>query len=1534
MKKITLFLFITLLSSNILFGQSFSKDKAKFPKELGKFLALYDGQLSREFMKEFEPMILTGQIPDAYFSKLVETCNLMESKKLKPYPEFYNYTFSVFSFVKTGQPAKSFHTWHESVDKMLDGRNLTKFKDFIGVCAKFFSENILNDSRTYLWRVRGGDYEFQYGKDGPEISFTNVTLTCHIINNDVNTKEEKPYKDSAVIYNTSGLFELQKERWVGQGGKVTWEKVGLPAKETFATLNNYRVSLKKTSYNCDTVTLITPYFTEPLQGALSEHTMNFAREIDKVFPQFNSFDKHLKIKDILPEVDYEGGFALKGASFVGVGSKTERANMTFYRDGRPFLKTSSQEVYIDEKLMITNNASVHLTLATKDSIFHPGANVTFFRDRDAVEINRGKTGVSQSPFINSYHKLEIYIDRIIWERKKQDLILKWGEGISQEQRIGRFESMDYYNGHLFDQLQGSSTVHPLVALNKYTFTNDVYLITEGEAASSLSQTTQQAKPLMLMLANYGFISYDTEAGMVEVLPKTRQFVNAKSANVDYDNIIFVTDMRPKRMGDYRAEEIERDPFLKQMSEKYEKENRERKLMQEFGKLNLATLEISLKAVERVTISDFQNTQVFPKNHEVIIKKNRDFIFKGWVNTGRWEINLQDGYYDYANNKINIIESDMSYIRVRPFQKEDGDKTIRTFTSITGLKGEILVDNPENRSGNKTEEFTDYPKLISKTQSKVFYNDKKIHRGSYDSLRFYFTVDPFVFDSLDNFVEKAARFGGEMTTGGIFPKFRDSLKIMPDYSLGFAQDAPKGGYEFYGTGSRYNNKIVLSNSGLQGSGEIQFVTTLAESKVYTFMPDSTVGFGNYTTTPRETGVQMPDAIGEDVLITYLPNGNVLKATTNVKPMRFFENEALFKGTAFVRPGGMTAKGTFDFKSVNMVSVTFKFERWNLKSDTTSFRLSDPTPGLHPDDALALQTENVQCDISFKDRKGQFKSNSNKSKMDFPITKYYCIIDRFNWDMETNEIELKKDKEKKDDSDTKLDLATSNFFSKRKSQDGLNFLSLDARFELSDKTLYCNEVEYIDVADARIYPDSMKVVVRENAEMDMLHNSTIVASYITKYHKIIDASTKITARRAYTSKGNYPYYDVDSNFFKIPIHTVYVDSSFQSIAEGKINDSDGFKLSPYFDYYGSVYMNASNPLLLFNGATRIQHKCEAFPQNWMSFSARLDSRNIQLPVDKELKTLEGKAISAGIVWHYSENMDSTFMYPTFLSEMISPDDTKMLTADGVLQYNQDSKEFEIATTSKLLNRAEKGNYISLHTESCSMNGDGVVNLGMDYSDVKIDAVGTVNYNQKKQETTANLTIRISTPMDESGLKDVAKSIVATPDLKPVDIKMTTLEQAAFEWGSRKIADKLVTDYTLKGEVKKLPTEMENTFVISGLKLRSLPKSQEYRGLVSIDEEAALIGLVGEPIMRTIPVQGAFYKTATGDRFGLNIEVPGGKTYFFSYEVRKKDGKMLIFSSDKEFEGKISSIKADKRKIKKFEYEVTENPTYLSTFKRTLK
>lgn len=1520
---------------NFSYGQElFSPARDKFVKEFAKYLAAYDGQLSRQFMKDLEPVILNGTIPEDYFKRMVATCNLMDSKKLKAFPEVYNYVFSVYSFVVNKQPQSSFSAWHESVDKMLDSRNVSRFKDFIGASANFFSAGVLNETRNYQWKIRGGQYVFRYEKDGPVIEFTNATLACYIINNDDRTNDKIPFKDSAVVYNTTGVFDVLKDRWDGRGGKVTWVKVGLPENETFAMLTSYRISLKTTNYNCDTVTLTTPYFSKPIKGTLSERTMNFARDIDKVFPQFISFEKKLTIKNIMPDVDYEGGFALKGASFVGVGTQAEKASMIFYRQQRPFVRVSSQEVQIDDKMMITNNASIHMTIGLKDSLVHPGANVAFFRDRDALELNRGKTGITMAPFIDSYHKLEIYVDRIIWERKNPELIFKWGEGLSQEQRVARFESLDYYNGQLYDRLGGTTGTHPLAAIHQYVYKYDETVLTEGKAATALGRTIDAAKPLLLELANYGFLSYDLDKGIVTVMPKLSQFVKAKAAKVDYDNIIFVSDMRPKSLDGYTREEIERDAFLRQMQEKYQKENQDRRVMPHFGTMDLGSLDLNLRAVDRVTLSDFQNTQVFPENDMVTVKKNRNFVFTGWANSGRWEIHFKEGSFDYENNKLIVIESDMAYMRVRPFKEEDGKRPIRTFSSISGISGELLVDNPKNRSGLQQKEFTDYPKLISKKPTKVYYSDRAIQRGAYDSLRFYFTLDPFEFDSLDNFNERAARFKGEMTSGGIFPKFREELKIMPDYSLGFVQDVPKEGYDFYGTGSKYKNKIVLSNNGLQGSGEIEYETSLSVSKAFTFMPDSTVGYAQFTNKPREKGIEMPDVVGDNVLVTYVPNGNVLKARSMQKPMKFFEGEAAFNGVAFVRPSGMTGRGVFDFKSANMSSLNFRFKRWDIFADTTAFKLSDQEEGVHPDDALAFKTDNMQGHVSFKERKGEFKSNAGESKVEFPINQYICRMDMFNWFMDKDELELFRNKGSEVTIDTDLDLAGSNFFSTNKDQDSLNFLAPKARFEMKSKTIYCEKVEFIDVADARIYPDSMKVNIRKKAKLDEFENARIVANYITKYHQIEKATVNITARKKYTGKGEYPYFDLDSNRYLIPISKVYLDSSFQSVAEGKVDASSGFRLSPYFEFYGDVRMNASDPKLLFKGATRTNHNCAAFSQNWMSFETRIDRLNVQIPVTDNMKTLDGQAISAGVVWQFSGDLDSVEMYPTFLSALRSPTDVKVLTAAGVLQYNRATSEYEIGSQQKLLNRGEVGNYIALHTNTCSMNGDGKINLGFDYSDVNIEAVGTMTYNQDSRETAMNLTLKYNLPVDKSAFEKMAEGIANTVDLKPLQMDPTTLEQALNTWAGQKVADKFKSDYTLKGEIKKMPSELESAFILTGIRLKSIARDDEFKGLVSAQPEATLVSVFGEPVLKTFPVQVAFFRSNVGDRFGINLEIPGGKMYFFNYEVRKKDGKMSVFTSDKEFEERISSLKPDKRKVKNFEYDVTGNPTYQSIFKRLLR
>jgi hypothetical protein len=70
-------------------------------------------------------------------------------------------------------------------------------------------------------------------------------------------------------------------------------------------------------------------------------------------------------------------------------------------------------------------------------------------------------------------------------------------------------------------------------------------------------------------------------------------------------------------------------------------------------------------------------------------------------------------------------------------------------------------------------------------------------------------------------------------------------------------------------------------------------------------------------------------------------------------------------------------------------------------------------------------------------------------------------------------------------------------------------------------------------------------------------------------------------------------------------ITLDTSFQTVSSGTIDVKDGFKLSKEFDYYGKVSINASNPLITFEGATRINHSCENFERNWLSFASQIST-----------------------------------------------------------------------------------------------------------------------------------------------------------------------------------------------------------------------------------------------------------------------------------------------------------------------------------------
>lgn len=1533
MGKKLLFLGFILGLSSQLWSQSYPENKEKFVKYFEKALGEYGPGEYQNFAKNDFPVLLleSGKFPEDYFTRMVATCNLMEQKRLDLYPDIYNYIYSVSALIIGEQSKESYEAWHSSVDKLLSIRNVKRFTDFIATSASFFSESKINESSNFMWYYFGGDYKFEY-TDKAYVRFSGGNLVCRVPNKRKGQGGE--ILDSLVIINTTGVYDPILKKWVGTGGKVTWEKVGMDPSKTFAVLNYYDLSLKNSTVRVDTVALTTPYFDQPLAGSLTERAFTVNRdEVDRVYPQFLSFEKDLVIEELVKNVDYVGGFALNGSTFVGAGTSKQLAEITYKRDGAPFMRVRAEQIDVSPKKIFVVGAQYKMNFPSGDSLTHPGINFTYDLEKENITLDRTRTGRGQAPFSDSYHELEIYVPKIIWNIGSDDIEFTYEFGTSQEQRVASFESTNYFNEQVYDRLQGLSANHPLSQINDYCYKYDEYILTEGKAATALGMTVEQAKHMLLQLSNMGFISYDTDQKIVVVNKKLQTFVRAKAGKQDYDNIVFTTDMRPKELKGYTDDQIKKDPYLSSIKELYDKQNKERQYMKNFGVLNLSTMDLELSAVDNVVISQTRNTVVFPDNAEVKVKKNRDFNFKGWINAGKLEINTDAANFNYSKYDIKILSSKEALFRVRPLRKEDGPKPIPMVSSLSGIAGNIVIDDSTNRSGNK-KGFDDYPKLNSTQATRIFYNSKDIFHGAYDSTRFYYTVEPFLRDSLNSFNERALRLKGELTSAGIFPKINEPVKIMPDYSFGFVTKSTEGGMDFYGGDAKYDNKIVLSHNGLQGSGTINYIHSTSISKAWNFLPDSTIGYAQFENKPIETGVEFPDVIGDETYVSYLPKQKRLKSMSlPKKDMIFFGGEAKMHGTAVVQPTGMIGNGIMTFITATVESDRFEYKRHEINADTSAFNLKNESQE-EGEDPLAFKTDNVKAHISFKERKGVFNSNEGESTVEFPINQYMCKMDQFTWLMDELSIEMQKKKEREISIDQGVDLVGPNFFSTNPKQDSLQFRAPKAKFDLKGKTIYCDEVEYVDIADARIYPDSMKLTIRKKAKMDKLQNAEIVASYVTKYHKFTEAEVEIKGRRDYEAKGKYPYYDKDSTVEYIAMNDIGLDTSYQTRASGKIDAERGFKLSPEFDYYGDVSIRASNPLIYFSGATRINHGCAKFDRNWMAFTSQIDPKNIQIPVSDQMKDLDGNPISAGIVWRDSRSTDSLRMYPTFLSALYDANDPIVITSSGLLQYDPSAKEYQIASKDKLVDKSEPGNYIALNTETCSMSGEGVINLGMDYGDMTVDAVGEVNYDQSSGETTMDITARFDMPVDKGLFQDVANRINEVPNLQPMESnwpQTTTLEKAVLEWDGRKESDKIVDEYVRKGEVKSIPEGLQKSMTVTGIHLKSFdhPKFQE-KGLVTTLSSASLVSMYGKPVFKQVQFSAFFLQShSQSDAFMLDISVPGGNNYFYHYQMEKKDGTLRIQTIDSEFKAAIDEMKPEKRKKKNFKYETTTNGVYYAKF-----
>jgi len=1479
-RNILITLWFSAVFSFVLRAQTFPNERVQFVKT---WQQLVTDETAQNYLKgDFSQQIKGSLLNETQFKKLVDNCNQLQKKEVPIFPDIYAYLQASIYIVEKKTSSDLTGPWQQYVNDYAANPD-EKLTNFLLFSVDFFRDLSFFKEANFRWTASGGTLEWQNGKS-LQLKVQGVDLKCFYYTKGGN-------QDSIIVYQTSGLFDVQTKKWVGNAGTVTWEKTGLAKNETFAILKSYKCDFQIAKLKADSVSLTTPYFSTPILGKLTDLTILDLNENESA-PKFSSYEQRLKISNLRDQMDYDGSFTLNGADFLGKGTTNNPAKLIFRRGGKALFEISADGFEISPKQILARDASAVMRYKNGDSISIQQCFFTFDETQQLLRLAASQKGTEYFPFIDNYFKVYCYAPILNWKKGSPEPYFTFDVGTAQERKIARFESMDYFDAGLYGKFSGVGGQHPFVQLASLASSQGKTIFTEGELANALKKTIDQVKPLFVDLAAAGFLIYESKQKKWIVSQKLLAYAAASQGASDFDNLHIESDLRKSKE-------------------------------QAYANIQLDQQEMYIREVQQIILSVSQQVKIFPDTTLVTLLQNRDIVFSGLLQAGKCEILSKQAKFEYENFLVNLYTTQETKFRVKPLRKEDGTSPIEMLSSIKGVRGTVHIDLPTNKSGKNASNGR-YPYLSTAASSFVYYNNPKILKGAYDSTRFYYEVALFEMDSLDNFSEQSFRLNGHLVSAGIFPKLNEPLRIMNDYSLGFIAAAPTEGLSFYETSSRYKNQIYLSNNGLQGSGTIEFLHTTAISKKLTFLPDSAIGLVQFTAPVRSTGIRYPVASAEKAYMSYQPKKVSMKiASYGDELLTLFAENAALSGEILINQKGMTGKGSFFYKDAQLTAQDFQFTDLDVRSDNAAFALRNRFSS-YGENPLAIQSDEMKAHLSFETRVGEFISNGTKRIM-FPANDYYCQMDKFNWFMDAETLDFKKNKGGETTFESGADLTKNNFYSTAVKQDSLQFKSLSAKYDLKTQLIVCDAVEFIQVGDARIFPDSSRVRIRKAAAMDSLKNARLLANYITKYHRFEQANIQIAGRFAYSGNGWYPYYDRDSVKTIIQMAKIAYEET-KTVADGMISDKATFQLSPEFAYFGKVRVEASNPGLILDGSTKLAHPCQ-YNKSWMSFKDTVLAKQIQIPISDSPKDAMGKNLAVGFVWRETERKDSLRIYPAFLSVKEGPQDPSVFSASGYIQYNVERKQFELGSKARLERTDSLSNLLVLDAETCELAGYGAINLGIQTGEFKVDLYGKIAYDRNLNKTRISANAKVQIPLDNSILNTMADQFKASENATEWGMKKPIygLRNSLSYWSNAKEAQEVFKDFD-EEKLKKMPTGLQQTFILSGLVLESFgsdkPTSKKNdKGLIGVAQTVGLISINGQAINQPVELTQCYvqcFSDQCNPSLIWELQTFDNTRYVLSYEQDKKDGLLSFYSSDKVVLTAIENIKAEKRQSKNFKYE----------------
>ncbi|NBC83180.1 MAG: hypothetical protein GVY19_07335 [Bacteroidetes bacterium] len=1447
----------TTITANAQYLKKFSDETTAYLEELEQFMSV---NIDKETEKLLEEFIFTFSA-DSLFNPaekhaIIEQSNELLDKNARANPHFELFLRAHLVYKRTDQQAQNYLTWQDVLTTILKKRkyNLRDVQHFLESILLLEQDHTLYTSSSVTWKTSPTTYTIV--EDKPVyVEFNNVDLTCYA------------KRDSMRIFNTSGQLHILQNRWHGKNGLVTWERGGYGSDSVNAQLSNYGLDITRSEYEADSVKFTNVmYFDQPLYGTLNDRVTYIKTPESAGYPKFQSYQKNFFIEDLYPNITYEGGLSMEGAKLIGRGNRKNPANIYIFKNDTLLVNTRSTYFAFKHDRVISPGTSISILL-DRDSIFHPDLSFTYRIHTNELTLLKNDSYTSQGPYFNSYHKVDMNFEQLYWNLNEPLMFFTAQRGASMG--YANFESMNLFDKKRFDKLFGMNYVHPLISLRSFSKKIKSDQFTAEEYAGYITKPLHQVRHLLMELSYYGFIFYDVNTDVATIKDRLHDYIKADAGMKDYDVINFESSTR---------------------------------LPQENATFNINTFDLTINGIPEVNVSNQQAVRILPDDKKIILKRNRNFQFDGTVEAGLITFYGSNFFFHYDSFKVNLQKVDSMALNYLTGKLDNYGLPIQSTirNKIEHITGEIYIDSSNNKSGIK--DYPAFPLFRSTERSYVFYDKPHIQDGVYTTDQFYFELKDFTMDSLDNFNRTGLRFDGTLYSADIFPPIEQTLVLQKDESLGFHHQTETTGMPAYMGKGTYFRTIHLSNAGLKGNGELEYLTSLTRSKEFIFFPDSmnTYSFG-FEIRQKTTPVEFPRVKSANNYVHWEPYNDILETEETDTRFNMFNDSTYLNGNLNLSPKGLSGNGRMDLQNSEIASDYFTYEAFDIHADTSDFFLKS----LHSEGFTVL-TENMSTHIDYQNKKGFFESNEDFTLVDFPENRYVSYLDYFVWHIDETRLEMgsRKTLEGQDEIYAREDGVEPDgprYISVHPDQDSLNFVAPMAYYDYRDNLINAEQVKFIRVADARVYPFEGEVTVAEKARMLTLDSAVIIANEEKEYHRIYNASVVVEGRLSYFGDGDYDYVDQNGDIQVIHFHKVGVDDSLNTIANGEIIEPDEFTLSPVYHYQGDVSLHAQENLLLFDGATQIEHNCDMLKPGWLSFESHIDPLNIYIPIGEEMKDINGQNLYAGNYLFY----DSVHIYPSFLTGRKNYNDARVTKASGHLFYNQALQTYQIAQKSKIGDFSLPGNYLSLHRENCILYGEGEINLGADLGLAKLETFGNVTNDLEINKKMLDLVLYLDFYLSDELKNMFAVEVDSAQGLEPTDISRETYLKALKQKMGSETTKTYRDEMTLFGEAKKIPEAIQKTIAISELELIWDDEANSYRSVGDI----GIASIHNTQINKRVQGYFELQVKRSGDIMDLYLQIDRNTFYYFGYTR----GVMHTLSSDPDYNNFIKELKTRDRKFK---------------------